>query len=772
MVATLAGARHQAAPLSLHVRSALLVMLGAAVLPAVAQDAPAKSASELSEILVQAKRDDVNSTKNGSITVLNARQLEQNNAIDLANVARYSPLVAVPSAASGGGNIWDGAGNTGINIRGVEGNRISLEVDGISLPDAASRPDGTSNSSFGIGRDYFDPETFREVRIGSGASPAGGGTPGLGGSVSFITKAPEDYLDGTRKVYGEYKFGHTSDHGMRLHAVTGAAEISPELKALIVVAHRTGDQSMINSTAPSNPDDWDSTAILAKLNWTIAKGQKLGFTIDSYKNEHNREFDNKVGTSYPDGATQKSNTKRNRFSIEHQWTPVGIALFDTLDTKLFTQKAEVVDLTHADYITGAQPYVRDINTGYYNDSKGIAADATKQLSASNVLSYGFSYEQQQTRRPWSEDREVVKTGAHQVTLKNRMVDMDTDKYVAYVRDEIGFTLGGKLATLTPGLRAEQRKLTPKNLQNYVVAVPSAAKEIKEETDSFVTPSLNLSVEVATNFNAYAQYSRGTRLPSAAERTGTYDSFSYTGSGNGYAVLGNPNLQKETSNAFEIGLKGAPTPGVEFSASVFDTRYSNFIEYATQPADPVSYPTITFGLFRPENIGKANIYGVEFSSRFELGQWLQPMKGYSVNLAAGASKGTSENTTTGKKADLPSVQPYKANATFAYDDPGLRGGAALTASTARGKRAAGDVLTGGTTTLFDVPGYSVLDLTAYWNINKHVTLSGGVYNLGDKKYWDYASSRSLPAGTTAATLADIERQTRPGRNYAFNLKVIY
>ena len=32
MVATLTGARHKAAPLSLHVRSALLVMLGAAVI--------------------------------------------------------------------------------------------------------------------------------------------------------------------------------------------------------------------------------------------------------------------------------------------------------------------------------------------------------------------------------------------------------------------------------------------------------------------------------------------------------------------------------------------------------------------------------------------------------------------------------------------------------------------------------------------------------------------------------------------------------------------
>jgi hemoglobin/transferrin/lactoferrin receptor protein len=124
-----------------------------------------------------------------------------------------------------------------------------------------------------------------------------------------------------------------------------------------------------------------------------------------------------------------------------------------------------------------------------------------------------------------------------------MADMDTDKFAAYVRGEFGFALGGHQATLTPGLRAEQRKLTPQNLPVRRRRA-SAAKEIKEETDSFLTPSLNLSVELVPNFNAYAQYSRGTRLPSAAERTGTYDSFSYTGTGNGYAVLGNPDLKKK------------------------------------------------------------------------------------------------------------------------------------------------------------------------------------------------------------------------------------
>ncbi|MBV7535815.1 TonB-dependent receptor [Duganella sp. sic0402] len=770
MVATLTGARHKAAPLSLHVRSALLVMLGAAMaLPAAAQETT--SAGELSEILVQAKRDDATSTRNGTTTVIGVRQLEQNSAVDMANIARYSPLISVPAAASGGGSVWDSAANTGFNIRGVEGNRVSLELDGISLPDAAGKPDGSTNNGFGIGRDYFDPETFREVRIGSGASPSGPGSPGLGGAVSFITKAPEDYLDDKRKLYADYKFGYTSDRASRMHAVTAATEINPHLKALIVAVHRSGEQSDSLSSVPMNPDDWNSDAVLAKLNWTISKEHKLNFTVDSYKAEHDREYDNKTSALYPAGVMQNSNTKRTRLSVEHQWTPSGFALLDTLDSKLYTQKAEVEDLTHADYFTTGQRFIRDINTGYYNDSKGLALDATKQLSPGNLLSYGIQYERLETRRPWAEDRLTVATGAHQYMTKSRMADMDTDKYAAYVRGEFGFALAGHQATLTPGLRAEHRKLSPKNLEKYIVAVPAAAKEIKEDSDSFLTPSLNLSVALVPNFNAYAQYSRGTRLPTGAERTGTYDSFSYT-STTGYAVLGNPNLDKETSNAFELGLKGAPTPGVEFSVSAFNTRYSNFIEYVTQPIDRVNYPTIVQGLFRPENVGKAKIYGLEFSSRFTLGQWLQNMKGYSVSVAAGASKGTSENTKTGKQADLASVQPYKANASFAYDDPGLRGGAAFTASTARGKRAEGDVLTGSTTQLFAVPGYSVFDLTAYWNINKHVVLSGGVYNIGDKKFWDYASSRTLVAATSAATLADIERQARPGRNYAFNLKVIY
>ncbi|USX15970.1 TonB-dependent receptor [Oxalobacteraceae bacterium OTU3CAMAD1] len=785
MATTTMGARHLAAPthnlrprlMGVAVRSAMITLMAAAMLPAQAEQAQAQaaaaaSAPALGEIVVQAKRDDAASTRDGTTTVIKAEQLEQNNAIDMAKIARYSPLISVPAAASGGANVWDSAGNTGINIRGVEGNRVSLEVDGISLPDAAPRPESTSMNSFGIGRDYFDPEMFHYVSIGSGASPAGGGTPGLGGAVSFVTKSPEMYLDGTRKLYADYKFGYASEQASRMHAVTAATALGDNLQALIVAVHRDGAEIKTEGDAVPNPDDWSSDAVLAKLNWKLARDQELRFTVDHYKAEHDRVYNNKVGALYPAGATQNSNTERTRYSVEHRYTPADNLLFDKLETKLYKQTASVEDDTNANYVTGGQPYIRNITTGYFNDSKGIAFDAVKQLNPSTVLGYGVLYEELESRRPWLEDRTVVRTGAHQITMKNRMADMDTDKLAAYVRGEFGFNLAGHQATLTPGLRAERRKLTPQNLQNYVIAVPSAAKEIREDKDTFLTPSLNFSVELTPQLSTYAQYTRGTRLPSAAERTGSYDSFSYTGAGNGYAVLGNPDLKKETSNAFEVGLKGAPTPGVEVSFSLFHTSYDNFIEYAAQPADPVNYPTITQGLFRPENVGKARIRGGEVSSRFALGQWWQPMQGYSLALAGGISRGTAENKDSGKKAELASVQPYKANATFAYDDPAKRGGGAFIVSTVRGKRATADVFTSATTGMFAVPGYTVMDLTAYWHINKHATVSGGMYNLADRKYWDYASSRSLVAGTTAATLADIERQARPGRNFAVNLKVIY
>jgi hemoglobin/transferrin/lactoferrin receptor protein len=761
---------------NLVLRAALLGLFAAPLLPAQAQTAAINAGTAAQEpaklpifpeIVVNAKQD--YERRAGTKTVVTAEDLERRNVTEMGGIVRYLPLISAPAAASGSGSVWDGSGNTGYNIRGLEGNRVSLELDGISLPDAAPKPDGNTLNAFATGRDYFDPETFREVRIDSGTTAASGANPGLGGGVAFITKSPEDYLGEGKDHYVAYKYGRATADRSNAHTLTGAARIGANLQGLAVYVHRDGEQTDSRGSTPVNPDDWHSNALLSKLVWTLPGEQKLDLTVDMFERKNKRDLRSKVSTYYPTGVQQDSTTKRTRVSLGHDVVLKDVALFDRLTSKVYLQNAKTDDKTQGLYTFGS-PAQRSIDTSFKNDSIGLTSEAFKQLNADNALLYGVQLEQLKTRRPWREDRVIVATGQYQVTNKNRMADMDTTKLALYVRDDLSFNLAGKKAVLTPGLRADYRKNEPKNLQTYAIAVPNAAKEVREESDTYFTPSLSLSVEVLPQMSAYATFTRGTRLPTAAERTGTYDSFSYTGTGQGYAVLGNANLRKETSKAYELGLKGDVTRGLSMHASVYQTEYTDMVDYVMQKDDPVNYPTITRGLFRPENIGNARTWGAELTLRAELGAWAPAMQGYHVDLATGVAKGRSFNTQTGESGGLNSVAPAKSALTFGYDHANELFGLALTAVHAGAKQAPENLLIGDAGPLFTVPSYTIFDLSTYWNVHKNAKIVVGVYNLTDRKYWDYAASRSLAAGTTAASRAEIERYAKPGRNVAASLSV--
>ena len=753
------------------IHAALLGMAGLAQAQSQSSPSPSPTSEQLGEITVTA-RDPNARVQAATVTVLGAAELARRNATDMASVARYEALVSVPASASGGAgaSVWDSSGASSFNIRGVEGNRIALDIDGIALPDAAAKPDATNMNAFGIGRDYFDPALFREVRIGSGTSAAGAGTPGLGGSVAFVTKAPEDYLAG-RDQYIAYALGYSGANAARSHTLTGATRAGA-VEVLAVMVHRSGEALENKGSLAPNADDWTSDALLAKFNWAPAAGHKLGLTVDVYRRDNARKLVSKVAALYPDGTTQDSKTQRDRVSLTHKLVQPGGALFDTLDSRVYYQNAQVEDRTFARYLVGGQPVLRDIQTGYFNMSTGAASDATLQVGANTLLAYGVAYERIATSRPWVENRLVLASGATQVTTKDRMPDMDTDKASAWLRADIGFKLGSLDATLTPGLRTEYRKLTPTSTDGYLVAVKGATSEITEESATYTAPSLSLSIALTPATSVYASVKRGVRLPSASERTGSYDSFSYTGTGNGYAVIGNPALSKETSTAFETGIKANPAKGVNVSASLFRTNYTNLIDYVLQANDPVKYPTITQGLYRPDNFGSARTWGGEASVSAQLGQWHAALAGVSLQAAAGIARGESTNRLTGKQGELASTLPRKASMTLAYDAPADAYGVALSAFATAGKRPAADVIAGVSTARFRIPGATVADLTAYWRLGAHATLNLGVYNLGDKRYWDYASARSLAAGTTAAALAEIERNTRAGRNLAATLTFQY
>ncbi|STU39780.1 TonB-dependent hemin, ferrichrome receptor [Klebsiella pneumoniae] len=80
--------------------------------------------------------------KAGSEHSISARELENKGANDFGSIMRYEPLISATGASGGSGNGksgFDRGGYTGYNIRGMESNRVGIDVDGIAQPNATGR---------------------------------------------------------------------------------------------------------------------------------------------------------------------------------------------------------------------------------------------------------------------------------------------------------------------------------------------------------------------------------------------------------------------------------------------------------------------------------------------------------------------------------------------------------------------------------------------------------------------------------------------------------
>ena len=185
-------------------------------------------------------------------------------------------------------------------------------------------------------------------------------------------------------------------------------------------------------------------------------------------------------------------------------------------------------------------------------------------------------------------------------------------------------------------------------------------------------------------------------------------------------------------------------------------------------------------YQAENRDKAWIYGGEISARFNIGSWFEEVNGLSATLAYGYTQGQSKSSYLGDKyIDLDSVAPMKAIAGLAWDDPAKRYGTALTATFVKGKQATattresysnnGSSLGESSTEYMRVPGYGLLDWTAYWQVAKNVKLHGGVYNITDRKYWDYLNSRTQEE-TTRQDAYDKALAVMPGRTWQLGVNV--
>lgn len=166
-------------------------------------------------------------------TIVTRRELNEQMVQNSQDLVRYNTEVDVAEVGR--------YGNKGFAIRGVDGNRVAMNVDGVALPTTEANEVFSSYGYMYEGRFNPDTEILGSVSITAGADSVISGSGAMGGSVSYKTKEPSSLIKGDSNLGGYAKVGYTTKNEELLTAA-GLAGVYDKAEFLLNYAHREGHE--------------------------------------------------------------------------------------------------------------------------------------------------------------------------------------------------------------------------------------------------------------------------------------------------------------------------------------------------------------------------------------------------------------------------------------------------------------------------------------------------------------------------------------------------
>ncbi|ORC59757.1 TonB-dependent receptor [Pseudomonas floridensis] len=704
-----------------------------------------------------------------TVSVQSRQELDRRNVNTLRDLVRNEPGVSV-------GGAGQRAGTTGYNIRGIDGDRILTQVDGVEVPDSFfTGPYAQTH------RNYVDPEIIKRVEILRGPASALYGSSAIGGVGSYYTLDPEDIIKPGKDVGARLKTGYSSADDSWLKSATLAGR-QGDFDALLHVSQRDGHETQsygntggtgLNRTE-ANPQDVRTSNVLAKLGWNYGDGSRLGLIYEKYKDDRDANLQSAVGGPFNSGVglgmyqsrTSNDTITRERFGIENSFA-LDSLLVDNVKLSLNYQTAKTDQNTQERYF----PFSRDVNrsreTVYEEKQWILDAQLDKVFSIADtdhVLTYGTTLKQQKVTglrsgsatcaRVFGSCRVVgADSPSDRLVATSDFPDPTIDSYALFAQDQITWHDW----TFLPGLRYDYTRLDPKITQQFLNSVSlTDASQASDENKTWhrVSPKLGVTYALTDAYTWYGQYAEGFRTPSAKALYGRFENPNA-----GYVVEPNPDLEPEKSKSYETGLRGRFESG-SFDIAVFYNKYRDFIN---EDAITPGYSELTF---QSSNIRHATIKGAEFKGRLNLDSFGAPQGLYSQASVAYAH---SRNNDTGEP--LNSVNPLTGVLGLGYEQDQI--GSLLSWTLVKRKSGVDESnfhSPDGTSSQFKTPGFGIVDLTGYYKVTHDVTVNAGLYNLTDRKYWLWDDVRGYDgvgeAGVTAP--ANLDRLTQPGRNFSVNV----
>ena len=746
---------------------------------------------QLSEIKVTDEISSEHKTQSNVIRT-NAKTIQQEMIRDTRDLVRYTTDVGISD---------NGRFLKGFSIRGVEGNRVGISVDGVNLPDSEENSLYSRYGNFNPSRLSIDSELVRDIDIVRGSDALNSGSGALGGSVNYHTLDAQDIVKSNNKFGALLRGGYASKNSEWVRTL-GLGYVGDKVDAVLMYSQRTGHEIKsrgegpeFNYTRSQHPDPATHRfhSYLAKVGYQITPHHKVGVGLNGQKGS--RYVDERSYTSYG-SAWREADDQNKRINVNayYLYTPESNYLaFSKLDFDY--QKTDLAAVNYKgqrDWLTNekqlSEVYDRRMKTVF----KRISAELESMpfnLGGEHVFSFRTYASEREFKNinhdtnefgldDWYTIQRPVKTRIYGASLK--------DQITWNPRFESGWR---PTFSANVGTRYDYAKLSPKALNAACSKACLAEGEPAQSSFSNWSGFLGLDAQTTDTWKFGYQLSTGYRIPTATELY-----FSFT---NAYGTWkSNPGLKSERSINHTVFAKAQNEKGI-FDVSLYQTRYRDFLFEQESIIEQTQYGrTYQTPVQQMVNVDNARVHGVEVKGSFNLDTIFPIPQGFKLHAALGYSKGKLSNSTS-----LLSIQPIKAVLGLDYEDPNGKWGI-FSRLTYLGSKKAKDAKTleikdrcvaweyddwtgedqcSKKELYQSVENYKYLnkstylvDLFGFYKIKEAIILRAGVYNLFDKKYHTWDALRGINAHSTTNNIdrngVGLERFYAPGRNFSASVEI--
>lgn len=721
-------------------------IISIAFLLPVITEAQEASSGRLEELTVNATRQP-RTIENiaGTVSLISMEDIEKEMVDDLDDIARFQPGVSMNKNARGG--------NQGFTIRGIGGNRVLNVIDGVRGTDIY----------FGYGKDSFEMDNLQSVQIVRGPASVLYGADAMGGAVIFTTKTSRDYVNSDSGSYFNVR-SMASDADDQYKTGATAAFQNGDVGLIAQFTQRNWNEHEVNGSGKVNPQDGNSDGILLKGFWDISDNQRLSISLESVEQEADFILESDLGRSVS-SSLGYDQTERERIGFEYVLERDS-GLFDDLQILFNVQDTDasqrtIQNRTSFSFVNPRNPRsfggaaaIRDTMFEFDQETTALNVNLRKSLSSGSLthsFAYGFNFDETDTERPRDRFDRNVATGTvsreisafpmapAEVFPNKSFPDTTTKRWGIYLQDEIQISDSG--LTIIPGVRYDRYDMEANvdALLDGTNLVAGFGYPVEDFDDGEVSLSLGALYDLDDTYSLFGQYAEGYRAPNFNEANQAFVNLGF-----GYAVLPNPEIDAESSDSVELGIR-ADYENAFLSLSVFSNNYEDFISsnFIGREGE--------ISLYQNQNIQDVEIQGAELLSYFYLNnEWR-------VRASVAYARGDNETD------DVPidTVDPLTVVAGLRYDNAnGNWGGELLVTAVDKKDRVSSD-------SVAQPDNYTIVDLIADWELGDSLSLRLGVFNLFDEEYAHWQNIQGLNAVSSADTIANAYQ---PGMNIRLGFTV--